>query len=384
MPNRYLFMTDEQKSLVELMRQILKKELEPKVSELDEKDEFPMDVLMKLKDAGFYGMDIPEEYGGMGLDLKTCVLLYEEMSKIEAGFSFNFTAACFGFELLQAANAPEEMKRYFVGRLMKGDMGAFCLTEPEAGSDATAIRTTAVRVGDEYILNGSKCFITNGPLANLFIVAAYTDKRKGASKGVSLFLVERERGVETGRKENKMGMRLSVTGDVVLNDVHIPASNLIGEEGHGFVYAMKMIEKGRVTSMVHCLGIAQAAVDIAVEYAKVRKTFGKPIIQHQAVGMLLADMQKRVDAARALLYYGVDALEAGIPMGTLSTSTKVFVSETAMSVTTDAVQVLGGYGYMKDYRVEKLMRDAKIFSIFEGTNQINLITGAKMLSKGES
>ena len=284
------------------------------------------------------------------------------------------------FSLLEEAGAPEELKKYYADKILGGSICSFCLTESQAGSDAANIRTTAVLEGDEYVLNGTKCFITNGALADLFIVFAYTDKSKG-TKGISAFLVEKERGVKIGKTEDKMGLKLSITSEVIFEDVRIPASHLIGEEGRGFAYAMKALEKGRITTMVHALGIAQAAMDTALDYAKVRVTFGKPIIKHQGLAFLLADMQKRVDAARAMLYYAVAAIDRGLPLSTLSPSTKIMLSETAMSVTTDAVQVLGGYGYMKEYPVEKLMRDAKVFSIFEGTNQINLMVSAGILER---
>jgi len=306
--------------------------------------------------------------------------IFEELSKVDAGFSFNFALASGEFAMLQEAGAPEELKRYYAQKILSGSICSFCLTEAQAGSDAANIRTTAVRDGDEYVLNGTKSFITNGALADMYIVFAYTDKSKG-TKGISAFLVEKKHGVQVGKTEDKMGLKLSITSELIFEDVRIPASNLIGEEGRGFIYAMKALEKGRVTTMVHALGIAQAAMDIALAYSKVRVTFGKPIIKHQGLAFLLADMQKRIDAARAMIYYSAAAIDRGLPLGTLSPSTKIFVSETAMSVTTDAVQVLGGYGYMKEYPVEKLMRDAKVFSIFEGTNQINQMVSAGILER---
>lgn len=375
-----ILLTPEQREFADLAAEIAKKELAPRVAELDKTGEFPMDVMDALREAGFYGMGIPEEYGGLGLDCTTQLAIYEELAKVDAGFSFNFALASGEFAMLEQAGAPEELKRYYAEKILSGSICSFCLTEAQAGSDAANIRTTAVRDGDEYVLNGTKCFITNGALADMFIIFAYTDKSRG-TKGISAFLVEKKHGVKVGKTEDKMGLKLSITSELILEDVRIPASNLIGEEGRGFVYAMKALEKGRVTTMVHALGIAQAAMDIALDYAKVRETFGKPIIKHQGLGFLLADMQKRIDAARAMIYFSASAIERGLPLGTLSPSTKIFVSETAMSVTTDAVQVLGGYGYMKEYPVEKLMRDAKVFSIFEGTNQINLMVSAGILER---
>ena len=380
MSSTNLLLSDEQRDLAQTAAQIVRTELAPRVAELDRSGDFPHDVMDTLREAGFYGMGIPEEYGGLGLDAVTQMAIYEEIAKVDAGFSFNFALASGEFSIFEEPDVSEDMRRYYAEKILGGSICSFCLTEAQAGSDASNIRTTAQRVGDEYVLNGTKCFITNGALADLFIVFAYTDKSKGP-KGISAFLVEKEQGVQVGKTEDKMGLKLSVTSEIILEDVHIPADRLIGREGRGFLYAMRALEKARVTSMVHALGIAQSAMDIALEYAKVRTTFGKPIIQHQGLGFLLADMQKRVDAARAMLYYSATALDRGFPLGTLSPSTKIFVSETAMSVTTDAVQVLGGYGYMREYPLEKLMRDAKVFSIFEGTNQINLMVSAGMLER---
>lgn len=380
MATKNLLLTAEQQEFAALAAEIVKKELTPRVAGLDRTGEFPMDVMDALREAGFYGMGIPEQYGGLGLDVTTQMAIYEEIAKVDAGFSFNFALASGEFGLLETAGAPEELKRYYAQKILSGSICSFCLTEAQAGSDAANIRTTAVRDGDEYVLNGTKCFITNGALADMYIVFAYTDKSKG-TKGMSAFLVEKKHGVKVGKTEDKMGLKLSITSELIFDNVRIPASNLIGEEGKGFIYAMKALEKGRVTTMVHALGIAQAAMDIALEYARVRQTFGKPIIRHQGLAFLLADMQKRIDAARAMLYYSAAVIDRGLPLGTLSPDTKIFVSETAMSVTTDAVQVLGGYGYMKEYPVEKLMRDAKVFSIFEGTNQINLMVSSGILER---
>lgn len=380
MSSKNILLTEEQSDLAKTAAQIVRSELASRVAELDKSGEFPRDVMETLRNAGFYGMDIPEKYGGLGLDHTTQMAIYEEIAKVDAGFSFNFALASGEFSMLEAAGASEKIKQYYADKILSGSICSFCLTESQAGSDAVNIRTTAERVGEEYIINGTKCFITNGALADMFMVFAYTDKSKGA-KGISMFLVEKERGVKIGKTEDKMGLKLSITSEVILEDVHVPASQLIGEEGRGFAYAMGALEKARVTSMVHALGIAQSAMDTALEYSKVRVTFGKPIIKHQGLAFLLADMQKRIDAARSMLYYATAAMDRGLPLGTLSPSTKIFISETAMSVTTDAVQVLGGYGYMKEYPLEKLMRDAKVFSIFEGTNQINLMVSSGMLER---
>lgn len=391
----YLLATEEQRELADGARKILERELAPRVTELDEKHEFPMDVLKTMAKAGYYNMGLPKEYGGVGLDFKTQALIYEEMAQVDAGFSFSMSIAS-GIEVIATTAMSDEVKQEMYAKALAGDIVcATALTEPNAGSDSKAIRTTAVREGNEWVLNGTKCFISNGSIANLFVVSAYVDKSKGA-KGIAQFVVEKERGVKVGKPEEKMGLRLSETSDVILENVRVPMDHMVGslffmrpEEGKklmskcggggGNAAILDGIAIARITTMFHAIGLAQSAIDHAVKYAKERRTFGKRIGDHQGLGFLLADMQMRLDAARGLAYYAVECLDRGIPTGTLSPSTKVFVSEAAMQITTDAVQILGGYGYMKEYPVEKLMRDAKIFSIFEGTNQINKIVSSRLL-----
>ena len=372
-------LTEDQKSLIAMVREFYQKEVLPIRAACDEEERTPMDVIQKAMEMGLHVLDIPEEYGGAGLDFQTYVMLIEEMCKVDDAFTSIINAGSIACKVVELGGTQEQ-KEHFYRKVVDGAFIGMCITEAGAGSDVSSIATTAVRDGDEYVLNGTKCFITNGALADMYIVFAYTDKSKG-TKGISAFLVEKKHGVKVGKTEDKMGLKLSITSELIFDNVRIPASNLIGEEGRGFIYAMKALEKGRVTTMVHALGIAQAAMDIALDYARVRQTFGKPIIRHQGLAFLLADMQKRIDAARAMLYYSAAVIDRGLPLGTLSPDTKIFVSETAMSVTTDAVQVLGGYGYMKEYPVEKLMRDAKVFSIFEGTNQINLMVSSGILER---
>lgn len=382
----YLLATDEQRELAEGARKILDRELAPRVAELDRTHQFPMDVLKTMAEAGYYNMGLPERYGGLGLDFKTQSLIYEEMAQVDAGFSFSMSIAS-GIQVIETTGISQEEKQAWYDKALVGDViCATALTEPGAGSDDKAIRTTAVRDGNEWVLNGTKCFISNGGIADVFVISAYVDKSKG-SKGIAQFFVEKERGVKVGKTEDKMGLRLSVTSELVLEDVRVPMDHMVGslfmlrpDEGKalmatqgelGRASMMNGLAIARITTMFHAIGIAQSAVDHAVKYAKERRTFGKRICDHQGLGFLLAEMQMRLDACRGLAYYAVECLDRGLPVGTLSSSTKVYVSEAVMQITLDAVQVLGGYGYSCEYPVEKLVRDAKIFSIFEGTNQIN-------------
>ena len=384
----YPFATEEQKELAEIARTIMEKELKPRLHEFenanDGKGIFPLDVLKKMAEAGFYCMDIPEEWGGLGLDVVTKCIIQEEMSKVDAGFTFNMNGAGMNWPYLLKTKMPDEEKQMWIDRMLAGDAtGAFCFTEPQAGSDAAAIKTTAVHDEEkgEWIINGTKCFVTNGPCADYFIVAAWTDKTKSAGKGITLFFVEKDRGVQVGSIENKLGLKLSMTSDVIFDEIRVPDDHMVGAEGSAFIQFMQELDAVRVEGMIYSVGIAQAAVDEAVKYAKVRQTFGKRIIDHEALNFKLADMQIRTDASRALLYQGAQMIKAGLPLGTISSSTKCFVTESTMQTTLDAVQVLGGYGYMKDYPVEKLMRDAKIFCIFDGTNEINRMVIGRLLDK---
>ena len=328
-----------------------------------------MEVFRKFCEVGFNSMFLPEAYGGQGLGAMDMVLVYEEFAKVDAGFICSASTGEFGIEPILVAGT-EEQKKYYMDFILQGGLGAFALTEPNAGSDAAATRTTAVRDGDDYILNGRKCFITSGPVANVYSVFATVDPSLG-TKGISCFIVERDRpGVSVGKDEDKMGMRLSCTSDVIFEDVRIPAKNLVGAEGKGFGLAMKCLDRSRGVNSYGALGIAQRALDEAVAYAKQRKTFGRPIIGHQGVQFLMADMEIDVTTARALLWQCAQMVDKGVFDTKLGSVTKTFLSEMAMRVTTSAVQVLGGYGYSREYPVEKLMRDAKLWSIFEGTNQI--------------
>lgn len=363
-------LTDEQKDLVAFAKDFADKEIRPIMAEYDRRGEFPMEVYKKFFDAGFATMFVPKEYGGEGAGMMDLLLINEEFAKVDAGFIISATTAEFGSTPLRIAGTKEQIA-YYMERVMQGQLGAFCLTEPDAGSDASATRTTAVRDGDDYIINGRKCFITSGGIAGMYTVFATVDRSLGA-KGITCFLVEREReGVSVGKEEDKMGIRLSNTTDVIFDNVRIPAKNRIGEEGQGFRIAMQSLDRSRGFNAYAPLGIAEHAIQECVNYAKQRVTFGRPIIKNQGLQWMLADMQIQCTAARALLYRCVEQIEKTGQYDTqLGSITKTFVSDMCMKVTTDAVQIFGGYGYSREYPIEKLMRDAKIQQIFEGTNQI--------------
>ncbi|WP_295635454.1 acyl-CoA dehydrogenase family protein [uncultured Intestinimonas sp.] len=375
----YKLMTDEEREYVELLHDVQMKELQPLVQECDEKGLFPMSVHDKLGELGFHGMDVPEEYGGLGLSSMANYFIREELGYVDAGFGFSY-ALSKGAQSTVLRVGTEEQKKFICDRILNGSIGCNCITEAGAGSEVTAMRTTAVKDGTDYIINGTKSFISNAPIADIFMVVAYTDKEKGP-KGMSLFMVEKERGVKTGKKENKMGLRSSETGEVIFEDVRVPAKNMIGPEGLGYRNILATLARSRIVNTAIAVGIAQRALDEAVKYSNERVTFGKLIKKHQGVQFMLADMEIQVQAARQYLLYGVRMMDAGQDIAMASSGGKVFASEAAMKVTTDAVQVLGGYGYSKEYPVEKLMRDAKIFSIFEGTNQINRMVLGGALTK---
>lgn len=374
-----IVMTDEQRDFTDLAKRILDKELLPQIDELDKTSKFPMDVFKSLYDAGLYAIGIPEEYGGLGMNYETQFLLNETLGYYDAGFAFSFHAGSMSADAIFIAGT-EDQKRFAAEKLLEGKIFAFCLTEPAAGSDAGAIATTAKREGDEYILNGTKTFISCGELADYFVVAATIDKSL-KHKGITLFLVEKERGVQIGKHEDKMGLRLSPTNEVIFDDVHIPADHIIGEEGKGFPVLMKNMEWVRPQSMTFAVGIMQRAVDEAVKFAKERQSFDRPIIKFQGLSFLLADMLKLTQISHSALMYVAKLLDDGKPLNGIGSSAKIFVSESASKVASNAVQVLGGYGYMKEYPVEKLMRDAKVFEIFEGTNQIQQVVLGGMLAK---
>ncbi len=373
----YALATEEQRELAETARKILEKELKPRIEEFEAADGglgvYPMDVHNTLVEAGYYNMDIPEEYGGLGLDPITQAIIIEEMGKVDAGFAFSFAGSGCYFDRVRMMKISEEKKQEIADDLLAGAMCSFNLTEPGAGSDPAAMRTTAVydETTDEWVINGTKCFGSNAPNAKYFIVSAWTDKTKRASQGITEFWVEKDRGVQIGKKENKMGLHLSETSDVIYEDVRVPADHVIGEVGKGFGNALNGIKTA--SALVNCcptLGTAQAALDLAIDYAKTRRQFGKRIIDHQGLGFIIADMMMRLESARAMLYEYLNCEAQGVDCHKLDLMIKPYITEQAFQVCDDAIQVLGGYGYMKDYPVERYMRNLRIFRIFGGTNQI--------------
>ena len=373
-------LNEEGKELVRLARSFAEKELAPVVAECDRKGELPMDVYAKAFEIGFHIMEIPKEYGGLGLDYQTIYAVNEEIARVDAGFATGLGASSLALKpVLIAGNS--EQKQLFADYIT-GDKGngfaAFALTEPNAGSDAAAGKTTAVKDGDEYVINGTKCFITNGGLASIYVVFALTDKSKGV-KGISAFIVERDRpGVSVGKEEDKMGIRLSNTTDVIFDEVRIPADHLLGQEGKGFIYAMQTLDLARPAIGAISVGIMQRAIDEAAAYAKTRVTFGKPIIAHQAIAFKLADMEIKKETSRAAVIDAINTYQNGGNFSKAAAIAKTYGSDCAVQVALDAIQILGGYGYSREYPVEKLLRDAKIMQIFEGTNEIqrDVISGA--------
>lgn len=374
-------MNELQKDLQSFAREFAQKEIAPIAPQIDhDHGEFPMDVFHKFCDAGFNTMFLPEEYGGQGLGAMEEVIIGEEFCKADAGFYVSATTGAFGIEPVLLFGS-EEQKHYYADYLLQGKLASFALTEADAGSDASNTRTTAVRDGDDYILNGSKCFITSGGLADIYTVFATVDRSKGV-KGITCFIVERSReGVSVGKAEDKMGMVLSNTTELIFDNVRIPAKNRVGEEGEGFKIAMASLDRSRGIYSYGALGVAQRAIDVAVDYAKQRKTFGKPIIKHQGIQFMLADMEIQTTAARSLLWHCAQMVDEGNIDSRMGAITKTFCSDACMKVTTDAVQILGGYGYSREYPVEKLMRDAKLLQIFEGTNQIQRIVISREMSR---
>lgn len=369
----YQLMTDEQKDLVRMARQLLDKELAPILNQVDRDGHYPMEIHNKLGEMGFFAMDIPEVYGGLGLDAATICHVREAMGYVDAGFACSFSAATFGIKPVLLFGT-EEQKHAYAEKLVSGKISANCMTEPQSGSDLGNTRTKAVRDGDDYIINGRKCFATNGGLADIYTIGASTDLSLG-NRGISLFIIDRDTpGVSVGKEEDKLGIRASNTTDVVFEDVRIPVKNRIGEEKAGFKMMMTVLARTRPTGMAPGLGVAQHALDLAVEYARQRVAFGGPIGKKQAIQFKLADMEIGVQTARQQLLYNAALIDQGIYDSRLGSVTKTYVADVAMQCATTAMQIFGGYGYSREYPVEKLFRDARIFSLFEGTNEIQRMT----------
>ncbi|MDA0972601.1 MAG: acyl-CoA dehydrogenase [Bacteroidetes bacterium] len=367
-------LTEEQLAVRDAAREFAQTVLKPGVIERDEHQRFAKEEVRQLAELGFLGMMVDPKYGGGGMDTVSYVLAIEELSKVDASVSVlvsvNNSLVCWGLESF----GTEEQKLKYLVPLAKGEkIGAFCLSEPEAGSDATSQQTTAIDKGDHYILNGTKNWITNGGVASTYLVIAQTDRDKG-HKGINVFIVERDmEGFIVGAKENKLGIRGSDTHTLMFNDVKVPKENRIGEDGFGFKFAMKTLSGGRIGIAAQALGIASGAYELALAYSKERKAFGKEISRHQAVAFKLADMATEIEAARLLCMKAAVLKDQGKNYDLISSMAKVFSSEVAMKTTVEAVQIHGGYGFVKEYHVERLMRDAKITQIYEGTSEIQRV-----------
>lgn len=375
-------LSEEQLMIQKAARDFAQNELRPGVIERDETQTFPVEQVKKLGELGFLGMMVDPKYNGSGLDAISYVLALEELAKIDAStavvMSVNNSLVCFGLEHF----GTEEQKEKYLKPLAAGEkIGAFCLSEPEAGSDATSLHTKAVDMGDHYILNGVKNWVTNGNSASTYLVMAQTDPEKRHS-GINALIVEKGMpGFAVGRKENKMGIRASDTHSLMFTDVKVPKENRLGDEGFGFHMAMKTLEGGRIGIASQALGIASGAYELALEYSKQRKTFGKNLNEHQAIQFKLADMATQIEAARLLCLKAAWLKDNNLPYIKASSMAKLYASEVAMKTTIEAVQIHGGYGYVKEYHVERLMRDAKITQIYEGTSEIQRIIIAREMLK---
>lgn len=372
--------TEEQQMMIKMVRDFAQKEIAPFVPVMEETEEFPRHIVKKMGEMGLMGIPIPEEWGGVGADFTSYILAINEISRVSAtvGVILSVHTSVGTNPILYFGN--DEQKNKYVRKLATGEfLGAFALTEPSAGSDASSIRTQAVRKGDEYILNGSKVFITNGGEADVYITFAITDPSKG-TRGISAFIVEKDTpGFTVGKKEKKMGLHGSNTTELIFDNARVPAENLLGNEGDGFTIAMANLDSGRIGIASQALGIAEAALEYATQYAKERKQFGEPIANKQAIGFKLADMATLVEAAKLLVYRAASLRSQGKSCGKEASMAKRFASDAAMKITTEAIQVYGGYGYSREYPVERLFRDAKITQIYEGTNQIQRVVIAKNL-----
>ncbi|MFD1020058.1 acyl-CoA dehydrogenase [Thalassobacillus hwangdonensis] len=375
-------LTEEQEMLRKMVRDFAKKEVEPTAAERDEEERFDREIFDKMAELGLTGIPWPEEYGGIGSDFVSYVIAVEELSRVCASTGVTLSAH------ISLASWPiykfgsEEQKKTFLAQLATGEkLGAYALSEPGAGSDVASMRTTAKLDGDHYVLNGSKVWITNGGVGDLYVVFAKTDADAG-HRGISAFIVEKGTpGFTFGKKEKKLGIRSSPTTELIFENCKVPKENLLGEEGEGFKIAMMTLDGGRNGIAAQAVGIAQGALDASVAYAKEREQFGKPISQQQGISFKIADMGTEVEAARLLTYQAAYLESEGLPYAKASAMAKLFAGDTAMKHTVEAVQVFGGYGYTKDYPVERYMRDAKITQIYEGTNEIQRLVIGRMLTK---
>ncbi|TVQ50731.1 MAG: acyl-CoA dehydrogenase [Saprospirales bacterium] len=375
-------LTEEQLAVQEAAREFTQKELLPGVIERDRDMKYPAEQVKMMGELGFLGMMVDPKYGGGGMDTMSYVLAMEELSKVDSSasviVSVNNSLVCWGLETF----GTEDQKQKYLTKLATGEyIGAFCLSEPGAGSDATSQKTTAIDMGDHYLLNGTKNWITNGGTSQIHLVMAQSDVEKG-HRGVNALIVETSwDGVEIGAKEDKMGIRASDTHTIMYTDVKVPKENRIGKDGFGFKFAMKTLAGGRIGIAAQALGIAAGSLELAVKYAQERETFGMPIYKHQAVGFKLADMETEIEAARLLVYRAAQLKDKGLDYSVAGSMAKYYAAEVAMKAATEAVQVHGGYGYVKEYHVERLMRDAKITQIYEGTSEIQQLVISRNLLK---
>ncbi len=377
-------LTEEQLSVKEAARDFTQQELLPGVIERDRDMKHPTEQVQKMGQLGFLGMMVAPEYGGGGMDTLSYVLAMEEISKVDSScsviMSVNNSLVCWGLE----EYCNEDQKQKYLPKLTSGEwIGSFCLSEPEAGSDATSQRTTAIDMGDYYLLNGTKNWITNGGKSSVHLVIAQTHAEKG-HRGINALIVETSwPGVTIGAKEDKLGIRASDTHTIMYNDVKVPKENRIGEDGFGFKFAMKVLSGGRIGIAAQALGIAAGAYELSVKYSKEREAFGKPISQHQAIAFKLADMATEIEAARLLVYRAAWMKDQGMDYTSAAAMAKLFASEVAMKHTVEAIQVHGGYGYVKEYHVERLMRDAKITQIYEGTSEMQRVVISRNILNGQ-
>ena len=372
-------LNDDQQMMKKVAREFAEKQVKPGTAERDEKEEFSRELYDAMGEIGLTGICFPEQYGGADGDYLSYILAVEEVSRIDDSLGITLATSVSLCQWPILAYGTEEQRNKYLTPLVKGEtLGAFALTEPNAGTDAASQQTTAVLDGDCYVLNGSKIFITNGGEAETYVVFAMTDKSKGV-KGITAFILEKGMsGFSFGKKEHKLGIRASLTRELIFTDVRVPKENMLGKEGEGFKIAMTTLDGGRIGVAAQALGIAQAALDHAIAYSKERIQFGKPIASNQAIAFMMADMATKVDAARLLTYRAAYLKDQGLPFSKEAAMAKMYASDIAMAVTVDAVQIFGGYGFTREYPVERLLRNAKITQIYEGTNQVQrmVISGA--------
>lgn len=363
-------LTEEQKMIQKMVREFTEKEVAPLDEKMDKTGEFPYELMKKMADNGFYGIPYAEEYGGAGGDEVSGALTLMELAKGSMSVAFTLATHWVPANAIYNFGTEEQKKKYLVPMLTEGKLGAFALTEPGAGSDSAAIVSSGTQDGDTWILNGNKVFITNGGVADIFVICVKTDKTKGA-KGISAFIVEKGTpGFSIGKKEDKMGIRASSTAELIMKDCRVPKENMIGNEGEGFKIAMSILEKGRLAFGALGIGISEACLSVAKKYANERQAFGKPIASFQAIQFIIADMAMEIELAKALMYKVACMYDKGEKCGTEAAMLKVFTSEMAMKASKNAIQVLGGYGYTRDYAPERYLRDSKFLEIGEGANEV--------------